>query len=461
MEMEAERSIPQGSTGRDLLSLAWPIFCSAILTVLDAFVNSMWVGRELGDVALAALSNANLLWIVLFSAAFGITMAGGVRIGKSLGKGDLDGAKAAVGATLTVSAVVSVICVAGMETLARPLLECLGTPPPSLEQAVDYLRILLLSLPLSHLYGAVIASLRAAGDSKTAFQFSCVSVAADVVLNPLLILGLGPFPPLGIRGSAFATLISQAMGFVGLVAYLSRQGHILWLRHGDLRVLFPDRDTAGILARQGGPMAMQFLWGTIEGMIIISLVNRFGPDTTAAYGAVMQIWNLIAMPAAALGVAITSVAAQNIGAMRWDLVRTATRLALAYSVAISTVLVALAEALGSRAFQLFLPAGSAGLVITGQINREATWWLIAYGGYAIWVGVLRAVGVVWMPLVISVGVLAVRFAVTDALLEAWRSQAIWWGFPISAAGTVVLAVLHGWLWHRAQRLCPQPSRLGT
>jgi putative MATE family efflux protein len=423
----------------------------------------MWVGRDLGDVALAALSNANLLWIALFAASFGVSMAGAVQIGRNVGKGDVEAARAAVGTTLSVSGAISILCVLVMEVSVRPLLKWLGTPGLSVPQAVEYLRVLLLSVPLSYLYGAAIEALRAAGDSKTAFQFSCISIATDVLLNPCLIRGIGPMPALGIVGSAIATLISQGVGLIGLVGCMYRRKHPLCLRGRDIGLLRIDRAIGGVLLRQGSPMAAQFLWGTVESLAIISLVNRFGVDTTAAYGAFMQIWNLISMPAVALGVATTSILAQNIGAMRWDRVRAATHLGLAYGVLISAVLVMLAEVLDWRAFRLFLPDGSPALVIANQINREATWAVIAYGGYAVWVGVLRAAGIVWAPLIISFGVLAVRFPAVDALLRDWHAQAIWWSFPASTMATGALAVLHTRLSRPAHRLLRgdiQPSILG-
>lgn len=418
----------------------------------------MWVGRELGDVALAALTNANLLWIVLFAAAFGVSMAGSVRVAQCVGKGDIEGAKAAIGTSVSISGIVSMLCVALMEILARPLLECLGTPTECLRQAVDYLRILLLSVPLSYIYSAVIGALRGAGDSKTALRVSCALIATDVLLNPCFIRGLGPLPALGIVGPAVATLISQAIGVGGLVGHLYWKHHGLCLHYSDRRLVWADRSGAWITLRQSGPMAVQFLWTTVESMLIISLVNRFGADTTAAYGVVIQIWNVIAMPAGALGVAVTSMVAQNIGAMRWDRVKRTTCLGLAYGATGSALLVILAEVLGWVPFRLFLPAGSPALVIAGQINHEATWSLVIYGAYSVWVGVLRATGVVWVPLLISVSVLAVRFPLTDALLSEWHARAIWLGFPASAAATGALAVLHGWLSHRAR---VQPQALGT
>jgi Na+-driven multidrug efflux pump len=189
-------------------------------------------------------------------------------------------------------------------------------------------------------------------------------------------------------------------------------------------------------------MAVQVLWASIEQMLMISLVNRYGAHVTAAYGAVVQLWNLIMMPAAALGVAMTATVAQNIGARRWDRIRKVTGLGLTYSVLATGVLVAITEALGAHVCRVFLPTGSPALAIAAGINQKATWSLIPVGGYMVWVGVLRATGTLWAPLVISAAVLGVRFPVTAALLGRWQAQAIWWSFPASASATMLLLILH-------------------
>src|SRR6185437_10611779 len=131
MVWRSGNSLVEGSVGRALLSLSWPILCSGLLGVLDASVNAVWVGRELGDVAFAALANANLLWALLFAAAFGVSMAGAVQIGRSLGAGDIPSAKAAIGATVFACALVSVLCIVPMVVGAREMLELLGTPTVS------------------------------------------------------------------------------------------------------------------------------------------------------------------------------------------------------------------------------------------------------------------------------------------------------------------------------------------
>lgn len=435
-------SLVADSVGAALISLSWPILCASVAEILDAAVNVMWVGRELGDVSLAAVSNANLLCGLLFVLAFGVSMAGAVWVGRSLGKGDTQAAKAAVGTMVSASVAVSIICVLPMMIWTSQLLEVLGTPGAALSQGVAYLRTLLLSVPLMYLNGAVLAALQAGGDSKTGFYLSVVSVAIDAALNPLLIIGVWPIPALGIVGSALATLISQGIRLVALLIKVYESRFPLRLLSRDLALLRIDRTRAAALLRDGGPMAVQVLWTTIEEMLMISLVNRFGVDATAAYGAVVQIWNLIMMPAAALGVAITAIVAQNIGAGRWDRVARVTRLGLAYGVLATAALVILTEALGRYICGIFLPAGSLSLPFAAQINREATWSLILVGGYTVWVGMLRASGAVWVPLAISALVLTVRFPVTVTLLGPWHMHAIWWSFPASAAATSILAAFY-------------------
>ena len=440
-----------GSVGPVLISLSWPILCSCVVEVLDAAVNVMWVGRELGEVALAALSNANLLWGVLFVAAFGVSMAGTVWVGRSLGEDDVHGAKAAVGAVVSACVAVSVICVLPMMLWAPALIGGLGTPLAARSLAVEYLRILLLSVPPIYLNAAVLAALQAAGDSKTGLYLAVASVAIDAVLNPLLIIGVPPFPAMGIGGAALATVMSQLARLAVLLVVVYRRRHPLRLLPREMGLLQIRATAALRLLREGGPMAVQVLWTSIEEILIISLVNRFGADTTAAYGAVLQLWNVILMPAGAVGTAITAVVAQNIGARRWDRVRTVTTLGVAYGVLATSALVGLIEAFGASACEIFLRAGSPSLSLALHINRDATWSLILLSGYMVWVGVLRATGVVWAPLIISASVLAVRFPVTLALLGHWQTEAIWWSFPASSALTGVLAASYGYLGLRRMR----------
>jgi Na+-driven multidrug efflux pump len=186
---------------------------------------------------------------------------------------------------------------------------------------------------------------------------------------------------------------------------------------------------------------------------MITLVNRFGVDTTAAFGAALQIWNYIQMPAFAVGMAVSAMAAQNVGAGHWHRVTRIARYGVLYSVALTGSIVAAVELLDTRVFALFLPAGSAALAIGSHLNRIVTGSFVFFGVSVALFGVVRATGAVIAPLVIlAVSLLVVRFPLAELLLPRYAADAVWWSFPVSSALSAVLALAyyrHG-AWRRAR-----------
>src|SRR5207302_1439974 len=126
-------------------------------------------------------------------------------------------------------------------------------------------------------------------------------------LNPVFIFGLGPIPRLGIAGSALATFVAQAVSLFALIRHLYRRRHILCLHRDELPLLKPDWSVVATLVRKGLPMSAQMLVLSLSGVLMITLVNRFGVDTTAAFGAALQIWNYIQMPAFAVAMGLFGV----------------------------------------------------------------------------------------------------------------------------------------------------------
>jgi putative MATE family efflux protein len=333
--------------------------------------------------------------------------------------------------------------------MCEPLLTAMKTPADSLPLAVAYMRVIFLALPFLYMYAFVMSVLRGAGDSKTPFYFMLLSVAIDIALNPVFIFGLGPIPRLGIAGSALATFVAQSISLVALINHLYRRRHMLCLHADELGMLRVDWSIVGTLVRKGIPMSAQMLVMSLSGVLMITLVNRFGVDTTAAFGASLQIWNYIQMPAVAVGMAVSAMAAQNVGARKWERVKATARVGVLYSVLLTGSIVALIELLNTHVLGLFLPSGSLALQIAEHINRTVTWSYIFFGISMVLFGVVRATGAVMAPLLIlTISLLVVRFPLAEALLDRWQADAVWWSFPISSALATVLAALYykygGW-----------------
>jgi Na+-driven multidrug efflux pump len=203
-------------------------------------------------------------------------------------------------------------------------------------------------------------------------------------------------------------------------------------------------------------MGAQMLVVSLSGVLMIRLVNRYGVDTSAAFNAATQAWNYIMMPAFAVGMAVSAMAAQNVGAQKWDRVRATARVGVLYAVVLTGSVVLLIELLNKYALGFFLPPGSAALEVGSHINRVVTWSFIFFGVSMVLFGVVRATGAVMVPLLIlTLTLLLVRFPAAAMLQDKFGADAIWWSFPISSALAAVLAVVYykygGW---RAARMLP-------
>jgi putative MATE family efflux protein len=441
-------SLTEGPIARTLATFTLPILLGNVLQSVNGSVNSIWVGRFLGEAALSATANANSIMFLLVGGVFGVSMAATILIAQYIGAGKPDEARRVVGTSATFFALLSIAISLVGWVFAPEMLAAMRTPAEAAPLALAYLRIIFVAIPFLYLYTFVMAVMRGAGDSSTPFKFLLLSVGLDIVLNPLFIFGWGPVPRLGIAGSALATLIANAVSLVALIAFLYRRQNPLCLRGAELAYLRLDGAIVGTLLRKGVPIGLQIIVISANGLALISLVNRYGTDTTAAYGAAWQLWNYLQMPAFAIGAAVSSMAAQNVGAHRWDRVHRVAGIGVAFHVAVTGTLVLLLVTLNKLALSMFLAPGPA-LEIAGHINVTSAWSFIFFGISMVLFGVVRSTGAVIPPLVVLfIALWGVRIPIALSLAPRFGADAIWWSFPIASAVSALLAFAYyrfgGW-----------------
>ncbi len=420
-----------------------PTLGSNILQSLNGSINSIWVGRFLGEQALAATSNANIIMFLMFSAVFGFGMAATILIGQSVGRGDIDGARRAFGSAIGLVTGGAVV-IAALGWLFTPqILDLLATPGEAKGLAQDYLRVIFLGLPFA-MFGVLIQmGLRGAGDSITPLWFMVLSVVVDSVFNPLLILGIGPFPRMGIAGSATATLIAGIVSSLGLLIYVYRRDLPIRLRGAELRYLLPERALVRTIVAKGLPMGAQMLVMSVSGLSMVGLVNRLGVDTAAAYAVSQQLWTYIQMPAMAIGVAVSSMAAQNIGAGRWDRVGAITRAGIIYNTAITVSVIMLIILFDRPVMALFIGADSAAIPIARDIQLIASWTFVMFGATMVMFSTVRANGATIPPLLIlAVTLFPIRIGFAVIGQRWFGGDALWFAFPLSSAISLGLAALY-------------------
>jgi len=455
-----QRDLTQGPITKTLLIFALPVLGGNVLQTLNQSVNQFWVSHTLGVTAITAIGNSNTLMMLMVGAVFGISMAANILIAQQVGAADLPMAKRVMGTSITFFTVLSVgLALLGWH-LAPLVLGAMHTPAAASAEAIIYLRVMFAAMPFTYFFMFMQMAQRGVGDSKTPFYFMILAVALDMVLNPCLIRGLWIFPKLGIAGSATSTLIGQSVSLLLLLVVLYRRHSVLMLRPSELGLLKPDFRILKSLVMRGLPMGFQMLVMSGAAVIMIGFVNGFGPLTAAAYVAALPVWTYLQMPGMAIGASISSMAAQNIGAGKWDRVNQIAISGLLSSLAVTGALAVVIYALGEIPLYIFLPVGSKALPIALHIDRITLWAFVLFNATFALSGVVRATGAVIPPLIIliiSMWVIRVPFAAL--LIPHFGAEAIWWSFPL---GTVTSSTLTGLYflfggWRKSRMLEPEAS----
>ncbi|MEG1680373.1 MAG: MATE family efflux transporter, partial [Stenotrophomonas sp.] len=437
------RSLTEGPIGTSLLMFALPILAGNIAQSLNGSVNAIWVGKFLGEAALTATANANNIMFFLIGSVFGIGMAATILIGQSIGAKDLPQARRVMGTSATFFISLSaVIAVLGW-FLSHRLLVAMGTPDESLPMADAYLKVIFLAMPLLYAFAFITAALRGAGDARTPFRFLLLAVLLDIAFNPLLIFGVGPFPELGIAGAAWATFFSQALALAALMLYLRNKRHMLWLGRKDIGLLKIDTVILKALVIKGVPMGLQMILISLAMIMMISMVNGYGVETASAYGAAMQLWTYVQMPAMAIGAACSTMAAQNVGAGLWPRVEATARTGVLFNFLLTGALIAPIILFDRSTLALFLPAASEALEIGRHLNHIAVWSFLFFGVNFVLSGVVRSTGAVLPPLLIlAIGMWGIRVPFALWLQPRFGADAIWWSFPISALCSMLMIMAY-------------------
>ncbi|MFI4974303.1 MAG: MATE family efflux transporter [Caulobacterales bacterium] len=452
------RNLTEGPITRTLLMFSLPVLGGNVLQTLNTSVNQFWVAHMLGVTAITAIGNSNTLMMLMVGAVFGVSMAANILIAQQVGADQLPMAKRVMGTSITFFAVLSTALALLGWHLSPMVLGAMHTPKAASAEAIIYLRVMFAAMPFTYFFMFMQMAQRGAGDSRTPFYFMILAVVLDMILNPCLIRGLGPFPRMGIAGSAVSTLIGQGVSLTLLLVVLYRRHSVLMLRPSELHMLRPDFKILNSLVTRGLPMGFQMLVMSGASVIMIGFVNGYGAVTAAAYVAALPVWTYLQMPGMAIGASISSMAAQNIGAGRWDRVNQIALSGLGSSLVVTGALAVVIYLLGEIPLYIFLPAGSPAMPIALHIDRITLWAFVLFNATFALSGVVRATGAVIPPLIIliiSMWVIRVPFAAL--LTPHWGAEAIWWSFPLGTVTSSTLTALYFVFggWRKSRMLEPE------
>ena len=446
--------LTEGPLVKTLLLFALPQLVGNVLQTINSSINAVWVGRLIGNGALAATANANIIMFLIFAGVFGFGMAATVRIGQAFGAGDIAMVRRGVGAAVCVTLAITLVTTVAGWLGAPLLLDAMATPGAARGLALIYMRIILLSNPFAMVSLTLAMCLRGTGDARTPLIVLVMTSVLDILFNPLLIRGFGPVPALGIAGSALSTALATMIGLAAMLVLIYRRDLVVRLRGGELAYLAPGAAELRYILAKGVPMGAQMLVISGAGMIFVGLVNREGLATTAAYGALVQLWNYIQMPAMAMGAAVAAMVAQHIGAGRAGRVDAIAGAGAAMNAVITIGLTLLLLGFDRPVLALFLGAHAPALELARHIQTIAIWSYIPFGVTIVVFGALRAFGVVYTQLIVLFATMyLLRLGVYAGAYGALGADALWVSMLVSAVASA--AVVLGVFW-----LGPWRGRIG-
>ncbi|MCI9465293.1 MAG: MATE family efflux transporter [Lachnospiraceae bacterium] len=334
------KNMTDGRPASLILTFAMPLMIGNVFQQLYTVVDTMVVGKALGVTALAAVGAADWMNWLMLGIIQGITQGFGILMAQEFGAGKYEDLRKTIGCSAALSLLSSAALLCMGQLIARPILELLQTPAEIIGNALLYLRIMYLGVPVVMSYNLLATILRSLGDGRTPLYAMIVAAAVNIALDILFVPVMG----FGIGGAAAATLIAQIISGI-FCFYHIRRIEILTLTASD----FTLREHRPLkLFLLGAPMAFQNAVISVGGMIVQSVVNGFGVIFIAGFTATNKLYGVLEVAATSYGYSMVTYAGQNLGAGRVDRIRQGIRAALLISLATSA-LIAAVMLLGGKA----------------------------------------------------------------------------------------------------------------
>ena len=423
---------------KTFLAFLAPMMLSNILQSLFGTINNVYLGQMIGVDALAAVSV--FFPVIFFFIAFvmGLSSGATVLIGQAWGAGEPEKVKAVAGTTLTIALLGAAIIAVFGGLFSRQLLIALATPSGILEDANAYARIMMITMPLTFVFILMTAMMRGVGDTLTPLLALAISTVLGLAATPALINGWFGLPRLGVASAAWASAVSGVLTLLWLAVHLRRRRHPLAFDAAFLRNMRLNGTLLRRVMHLGIPSAVGMVVFSLAELVLLGLVNGFGSNATAAYGAVNQVMSYVQFPAMSIAISVSIFGAQAIGRGQADRVGAVVRTGLLMNVVLTGGLVALAY-LFSRIIMSFFIVDVAVLDLAQGLLHIALWSAVPFGMATVFSGAMRASGTVWMPLSISIFVVAAIEVPSAVFLSRTIGiDGVWAAYPITFTAMFLL-----------------------
>ncbi len=434
------KDFTKGKELPEILKFAVPMLLGNLFMQLYQFVDTAIVGKFVGKEALAAVGASTPVIFMVIALVMGVGIGASIIISQYFGVKRRDMVQKATDtmmvAMLSGGVLVTVFGFLGSEWILRVM----QLPEELIPMAADYLKIYFAGSVLFFGFNSVAAVLRGLGDSKNPLYFLIVSALLNVALDLLFILVFG----WGVKGAAWATVISQGVAFLLAVWYINRKHE--FLKFNILRPNF-DRRLFWESLRLGLPSGLQQTFVGIGMVALMGVVNGFGTDVIAAYSAVNRIDTFVSMPVMTFAAALTTFVGQNIGAGKFIRVYRGLRATLLMSTITCLVLNGVLILFGREVLSIFThdPAvKEVGYRCLVAVNSTYMIFMVMFTVN----GLLRGAGATIFPMFTTLlSLWLIRLPAAVFLSKHFGADGIWWSLPIGWAVGMIGSLIYFWTGH--------------
>jgi len=436
-----------GAVTPRLFRLAWPLVAGNLLQTAYNLADMFWVGRVSAEAVAAVSLMFPTAWLFV-SVAMGLTAATNAVVSQHIGAGNERRARNTVAQSVLLAVAVAAAIGSLGFAIRRPLVRLVGAEGAVFTAAVAYIEVMFLAIPFTFLFFVFRASLRAAGDTKTAMWLVAISAGLNIVIDPVFILEWGPFLGLGAQGAAVATFISRGFAAAVGLYILVDGGWGIRLRIGDLR---PDPPVIRKLVDVGYPATLDGLARSLSAVAFAALVARFGAAATAAYGIGLRLMSVSWTVSGAVGQAAATGVGQNLGADSPDRAAEVTWKGTGSAMAVLFAVGGLVYAFPAAAVRVFIADPAVIDEGVTLLRIIAPFWAF-FGGLMVVQGGFRGAGQTTVAFVLSLlsrwvfrfplmVFLAYEVAVRPLTATPVSVTGIWWGYAASSVASFVIGVL--------------------
>lgn len=340
------KDMTSGTPWKQLLTFALPLMLGNVFQQLYTVMDSVVVGQGIGVSALAAIGAADWFNWMVIGMATGFTQGFSILMAQQFGARDFTNLRKTVASSYILSLLIAVFFTIVMQIAVSPVLRFLNTPDHIMGDSLGYLRVSFGGLIVVMAYNMFASVLRALGDSKTPLIAMVIAAVINIALDIFFVMGLH----LGVASAAAATVIAQV--FSAVYCFMAiRKLSALKLARSDWKL---ERHRASRLMYLGTPMAFQNVIIAIGGMVIQSVVNKFGLLFVAGFTATNKLYGLLEVAATSFAFSMTTYTGQNLGAKKIGRISQGMRSAIVMSFITSELIALVMIFFGKFILRLFI-----------------------------------------------------------------------------------------------------------